>query len=144
MIVAGYARLGYSAFAVKLAPIAMAGLVIDYAIIALHYRRQLGRVHRSSDTGTLRRRRFPRWFMMKSVLIALGVLVGSGLGFPAHLVALTAGAISLLTRRIKPERVYKLVDWTMLLMFGACSSSSQGRRAPAFRTASFGWSVAHG
>jgi citrate transporter len=44
MIVAGYARLGYSAFAAKLTPIAMAGLVIDYVIIALLYRRQLGRV----------------------------------------------------------------------------------------------------
>ena len=89
MIVAGYARLGYSAFAAKLTPIAMAGLVIDYVIIALLYRRQLGRVHRSSDTGTLRRRRFPRWFMMKSVVMALGVLLGFGLGFPTHLVALS-------------------------------------------------------
>src|SRR6266852_2110274 len=133
MIVAGYGHLGYGAFAVKLAPIAMAGLVIDYAVIAIIYRRELGRVRRRPDTGTLRRRRFPRRFMMKSVVIALGVLLGFGLGFPTHLVALTAGAISLLTRRIKPERVYKLVDWTMLLMFAGLFIVVAGAESTGFQ-----------
>jgi Na+/H+ antiporter NhaD/arsenite permease-like protein len=33
------------------------------------------------------------------------------------LVAIAAGAVLLFTRRIKPERVYAEIDWTLLLMF---------------------------
>src|SRR5216683_179894 len=55
MIVAGYAHLTYGAFALRLAPIALAGLVADYAIIAFVYRSQLGPVRRRVSTGTLRR-----------------------------------------------------------------------------------------
>jgi Na+/H+ antiporter NhaD/arsenite permease-like protein len=118
MIVAGYAHLTYGAFALRLAPIALAGLVADYAIIAFVYRSQLGPVRRRVSTGTLRRLHTPRLLMVKSIAIALGVLAGFALGYPTYLVALAAAAIALFTRRIKPERVYNLIDWTMLLMFG--------------------------
>jgi Na+/H+ antiporter NhaD/arsenite permease-like protein len=55
--------------------------------------------------------------MLKTSAIALGVLIGFTFGFPTSLVALTAGAVSLFTRRVSPEQVYALIDWTLLLMF---------------------------
>ena len=36
---------------------------------------------------------------------------------PGH--AIVAGALLLLTRRIKPEKVYREIDWPMLVMFAA-------------------------
>ncbi|HKV56572.1 MAG TPA: SLC13 family permease, partial [Candidatus Binataceae bacterium] len=117
MIVAGYAHLTYSAFALRLVPIAAAGLAVDYAIIAWIYRSQLGPVRRRPNTGMLHRFRAPRRLMLRSVLIAAGVLTGFMLGYPTYLVALAAATFSLFTRRLKPERVYQLIDWTMLLMF---------------------------
>jgi len=54
MIVAGYAHLTYSAFAVPLAPVALIGLMADYAIIAYIYRDQLEPIRRTLSTRTLR------------------------------------------------------------------------------------------
>jgi Na+/H+ antiporter NhaD/arsenite permease-like protein len=49
--------------------------------------------------------------------VALGALAMFVAGYPTHLVAMSAGVILLFTRRIKPDRVYRLIDWTMLAMF---------------------------
>jgi Na+/H+ antiporter NhaD/arsenite permease-like protein len=117
MIVAGYAHLTYGTFALRLAPVALAGLIADYAILAYIYRTELGQIRRSPATGTLRKPHLRRLLMWRSIAIAVGVLIGFVLGYPTYLGALTAGAIALFTRRIKPERVYRLIDWTLLLMF---------------------------
>ncbi|MBF6559985.1 MAG: anion transporter [Candidatus Binataceae bacterium] len=115
MIVAGFAHLAYGAFAIRLAPAAAAGLVIDYAVIAWIYRKELAQVRRAD--AAIRPARGSPWYRAKSAAIALGVLAGFALGYRPDLVALSAGAISLFTRRVKPARVYRLIDWTMLLMF---------------------------
>ncbi|MBV8360428.1 MAG: anion transporter [Deltaproteobacteria bacterium] len=117
MIVAGYAHLTYGTFALRLAPVAVAGLIVDYAIIAYIYRDQLGPVRRMPATGTLRRLHTSRPLIWKSAAIALGALFGFVSGYPTDIVALAAGALGLFTRRVKPERVYRLIDWTLLLMF---------------------------
>ena len=44
MIVAGFAGIGYSAFAMRLAPVALVGLLVDYAVIAWLYRGRLSRI----------------------------------------------------------------------------------------------------
>jgi Na+/H+ antiporter NhaD/arsenite permease-like protein len=117
MIVAGYGHLSYGAFALRLAPVALVGLIFDYVIIAYAYRNQLGWTRRTMPQMALRRPHRPRLLMWKSVAIALGALLGFILGYPIYLVALAAGALGLFTKRIKPQRVYHLIDWTLLLMF---------------------------
>jgi Na+/H+ antiporter NhaD/arsenite permease-like protein len=135
MIVAGYAHLTYGKFVQRLAPIAVAGLVVDYAVIAFIYRGQLKAFRRRIDAVALPRLHAPRLLMLKSVGIALGVLIGFVLGYPTHLVALAAGALSLFTRRIKPERVYSLIDWTMLLMFAGLFIVVAGAETTGFQNA---------
>ncbi len=117
MIVAGFAHLRYGRFALHLAPVAIIGLAIDYAVIAALHRDKLARMRR--NTAILRRQHLAvlKPLALKSALIAGGTLVMFTLGYPTHLVALSAGAILLFTRRVRPERVFGLVDWTMLLMF---------------------------
>ncbi len=117
MIVAGYAHLKYGAFALRLAPVALLGLIVDYAIIAYIYRNQLRQVSRAPSSAVITRRHIRRMLMWKSAAIALGALFGFILGYPTDTVALAAGATGLFTRRIRPERVYHLIDWTLLLMF---------------------------
>jgi Na+/H+ antiporter NhaD/arsenite permease-like protein len=117
MIVAGYAHLTYGTFALRLTPIALAGLLADYAIIAYLYRDRLKLIRRPASGVMLRTRHLPRRLMWKSAAIALGTLVGFVAGYPNYMVALAAAALALLTRRIKPQRVYQLIDWTLLLMF---------------------------
>ena len=117
MIVASFAHLGYASFAIHLAPAAILGLVIDFVVIAAVYRRSLGKAHAPSDVATSRKIRVNRPLMIKASIVTFGVLAMFVAGYPTHLVAMSAGVILLFTRRIKPQRVYRLIDWTMLAMF---------------------------
>ncbi len=38
-------------------------------------------------------------------------------GWPVPKVAVIAGALLLLTRRVKPEKVYREIDWSLLVLF---------------------------
>jgi Na+/H+ antiporter NhaD/arsenite permease-like protein len=38
-------------------------------------------------------------------------------GWPVPKVAVVAGALLLITRRVKPQRVYREIDWSLLVMF---------------------------
>src|SRR5258708_19066641 len=116
MIVAGFAHLSYSSFAIHLAPAAIIRLVADFLVIATIYRTslraKLGRAHTAPRTI-----RIIRPLIIKSSIVAVGALAMFVAGYPTHLVAMSAGVILLFTRRIKPARVYRLIDWTMLAMF---------------------------
>ncbi|MEJ0069121.1 MAG: SLC13 family permease [Pseudomonadota bacterium] len=75
-----------------------------------------------SPSGRSRRsgRRPPRIhrpLAVKALAVTLLMVGGFFLFHPPAKLALIAGAVLLLTRRIKPERVYREIDWTLLLMF---------------------------
>ena len=55
--------------------------------------------------------------MGKSLLAAVGMLICFFLGWPVPKVALVAGALLLITRRVKPQKVYHEIDWQLLVMF---------------------------
>ncbi len=55
--------------------------------------------------------------VLKSVVVTLLMVVFFFLGQPAAKVAILAGALLLLTRRLKAEKVYREIDWSLLLMF---------------------------
>ncbi|HEY6395323.1 MAG TPA: SLC13 family permease, partial [Candidatus Binataceae bacterium] len=117
MIVAGFAHLGYASFAAHLAPVSIVGLVIDYFVILVVYR---SRLHRDDKRSAMRRVRPPRTnrpLLIKSSIVSAAAVLLFVLGYPTHLVAVGAGTALLFTRRIKPARIYKLIDWTMLAMF---------------------------
>lgn len=133
MIVAGFAQLSYSSFAVRLAPAALAGLVVDYAVIALIYRRQLGRMCFGARVSIPALPPTRRWPLIKSSAVALSALVLFALGFRTHLVAFGAGAVLLFTRRTKPERVYELVDWGLLVMFSGLFIVVAGAETTGFQ-----------
>jgi len=135
MIVAGFAHLGYRAFVLRMAPAAIAGLAIDYAVIAFIYRMELRAIGPRAAAIRLRPVRGSAWFRAKSAAIAIGALAAFVLGYRTDLTALAAGAISLFTRRVKPGRVYRLVDWTMLLMFGGLFIVVAGAEQTGFQNA---------
>jgi Na+/H+ antiporter NhaD/arsenite permease-like protein len=117
MIVAGFAGIGYGAFAMRLAPVALVGLVADYAVIAWIYRARLSRIERREDLNLPGPPPEQRWHLIKSSIVAAIVLVLFAMGYPTHLVALSGGAALLFTRRMDPQSIYQRIDWTMLVMF---------------------------
>jgi len=117
MIVAGFAGFGYAAFAIRLAPVALAGLLVDYAVIAWLYHGRLSHVRRRDDLQLPAPPPERRWHLIKSSIVAGAVLVLFAMGYPTHLVALGGGAALLFTRRTQPRAIYEQIDWTLLVMF---------------------------
>ncbi len=115
MMIGSFSHIHYGTFAAALAPIGAAGLVLTVLVIAIVYRdefRQEGQLNMEH-----RAVRVNRPLMWKSLLASVAMIVFFFLGWPVPKVAVTAGALLLLTRRVKPERVYREIDWSLLVMF---------------------------
>jgi Na+/H+ antiporter NhaD/arsenite permease-like protein len=117
MIVAGFAGIGYSAFAIRMAPVALVGLLVDFAVIAWLYRGSLSRLARRDDLHVPVPPPERRYHLVKTSIVAAAVLVLFAMGYPTHLVALGGGAALLFTRRMLPSTIYEQIDWTLLVMF---------------------------
>ena len=65
------------------------------------------------------RERFPVHYpLMVKTLLVVVIMLGAFLaGVPIALVAITGAAYTLLTRRVKPEKVYREIDWQLLVLF---------------------------
>jgi Na+/H+ antiporter NhaD/arsenite permease-like protein len=115
MMIGSFSGIPYRAFAAALAPVAAAGLVLTVLVIALTYRDEF----RNAPALLLVHRppRVNRVLMYKSLAISVAMIVFFFLGWPVPKVAVIAGALLLLTRRVKPERVYREIDWGLLVMF---------------------------
>jgi Na+/H+ antiporter NhaD/arsenite permease-like protein len=115
IIIGSLSRIPYGAFARVLSPVALIGLVITVALIALFFREEFwtrARLPREALTATSNQP-----LMIKSVVITLLMVVFFFLGQPGAKVAILAGAVLLLTRRVKAERIYREIDWSLLVMF---------------------------
>jgi Na+/H+ antiporter NhaD/arsenite permease-like protein len=55
--------------------------------------------------------------MAKTLLVMAAMVVLFFLGQPPATVAIVGGAFLLLTRRVKPEKIYIEIDWPLLVMF---------------------------
>jgi len=116
MLVAGFSGIPYRAFAAALSPVALAGLIVVILMIALVYRREF-LVHAPRVTIEPPPVRVHRALAWKSTVAAAAMIVLFFLGWPVAKVALVTGALLLVTRRVKPERVYGEIDWSLLVMF---------------------------
>jgi Na+/H+ antiporter NhaD/arsenite permease-like protein len=126
--IGSHSGIGYLRFALHLMPVAILGLAIAYLVICLVYRHQLrqpGRAEASCDGQEVQPAKQPRKphdsrshtrVRLKAVIVTIGAVVLFFAGLPLELVALGAAAIMLLDG-IKAEKIYRQVDWSLLLMF---------------------------
>jgi len=116
MLIGSFSGIGYRDFAAALAPVALAGLFIVVAIIALVYRREFLRTapRVKIEPPPVRVHRALAW---KSVVASAVMIVLFFAGWPVAKVALVTGALLLVTRRVKPERIYAEIDWSLLVLF---------------------------
>ena len=115
MMIGSFSRIGYGAFVAALAPVAAIGLVLTVAAIVTAYWKEFrveDRVEIEKPTV-----RIDRLLMWKSMAVAAAMLGFFVAGWSVPKVALGAGAVLLLTRRVKPQKVYHEIDWQLLVMF---------------------------
>jgi Na+/H+ antiporter NhaD/arsenite permease-like protein len=115
MLVGSFSGISYRLFLLRQAPVAVAGLVLVVAIVWLAYRRQLSTAVRSLPPAPLLSVHYP--LLTKTVLVVAVMLVAFLAGVPIALVALTGAGALLLTRRVKPDKVYREIDWKLLMLF---------------------------
>jgi Na+/H+ antiporter NhaD/arsenite permease-like protein len=115
MIIGSLSHIPYGAFAAALSPIAGIGLVLTVGLIALVYRSEFRTRQRLRGESQPSHADWP--IIIKSVAVSLAMIAAFFAGVPPAKAAIVAGAFLLLTRRIKSEKVYAEIDWTLLLMF---------------------------
>jgi Na+/H+ antiporter NhaD/arsenite permease-like protein len=115
MMIGIFSGIPYRHFAAKLAPVGAAGLILTFLMIAIIYRREF----RISETVTLERRRIRvnQVLMWKSLAASVLMLVFFFAGWPIAKVAVVTGALLLITRRVKPEKIYHEIDFSLLALF---------------------------
>ena len=129
MIIGIQSQISYLTFALHLMPVALIGLGITYGVILIVYRNALtkatgfagGNGNGDDRETTNHRDRIPRgrpyrWLLAKNGIVALITVILFFTGLPIALVA-TGAAAFLMLSRLKPARIFKEVDWTLLLMF---------------------------
>jgi Na+/H+ antiporter NhaD/arsenite permease-like protein len=115
MMIGTFSRIPYRAFAAAIAPISVIGLVITVALLAVTYRREFFTMPRLEVERP--RVRVHRALLWKSVTAAGAMISLFFTGLPVSKVAVVTGAVLLVTRRIKPERIYREIDWSLLVLF---------------------------
>jgi len=116
MLIGSFSGIHYRSFAAALAPVALAGLLVVVGLIALIYRREFltSAPRVEIEPPPVRVHRALAW---KSTLVSAAMIVFFFAGWPVAKVALVAGAVLLVTRRVKPERIYAEIDWSLLVLF---------------------------
>jgi Na+/H+ antiporter NhaD/arsenite permease-like protein len=115
IIIGSVSQIPYGAFAAALAPVAAIGLAIATLLIALIHRREFFTRERLEKAAMPTHYHGP--LMAKTLLVMAAMVVLFFLGQPPAKVAIVGGAFLLLTRRVKPEKIYIEIDWPLLVMF---------------------------
>ncbi len=130
--IGSHSGISYLRFAIRLMPIAAIGLGLNFLVIVLVYRSRLtrGPVRETTPSKTAgeatlrsependvpRESRAHTWLRRKSAVAAIVTVALFFTGLPLDLVALGAAAL-LLLGRVRPEKIYRQVDWSLLIMF---------------------------
>ena len=115
MMIASFSGIPYRQFLAALSPIAALSLLLTIATIWILYPSEFRNGKRFETKPP--RVRLMRGVMWESLLVALGIIVALFLGYPPPVVALAGGTLLLFTRRLKPERIYAEIDWSLLALF---------------------------
>jgi Na+/H+ antiporter NhaD/arsenite permease-like protein len=115
MLVGSFSALTYRGFLLREGPVALLGLLCVFIVVWFVYRDELPEALTASDVED---RASVHYSLMLKTVAAVGVMLLAFLvGVPIALVAIGGAAFSLFTRRVKPEKVYREVNWQLLVLF---------------------------
>lgn len=115
MIIGTLSHIPYGTFTAALAPVAALGLLVTIALAILLNPKEYWTRERLPDANLASH--YHGLLVAKSTLVTLVMVALFFIGQPVAKVAIVAGGILLLTRRIRPQKVYAEIDGQLLLMF---------------------------
>jgi Na+/H+ antiporter NhaD/arsenite permease-like protein len=115
MLVGSLSAISFRSFSAALGPVAVAGLIVTALVLWVMFRGDL--TETTADFEPPRPIRPHRPLLLKTMLVIAGVLTGFLAGYDTALVALAGAAALLLTRRVRPRKIYAAIDWDLLMLF---------------------------
>jgi Na+/H+ antiporter NhaD/arsenite permease-like protein len=114
MLIGVSSGIPFITFSQYLAPVAIIGLLLAWAVIVLVYRHTL---RGSLDPHFLLSARVYPPLLYKGLASVAVLIIALLAGVHIPLAALGAAALLLITRRLKPEKVFQEIDWSLLVFF---------------------------
>ena len=142
MLVGSFSGISHRAFLLREAPVALIGLALVFGVIWLAYRRRLPP---ALPAEALEERGAVHQALMIKTMAAVSVMLVAFLaGVPIALVAIGGAAYCLLTRRVNPDKVYREIDWGLLVLFTGLFVVIGGLEASGLAGEILGWAGAVG
>jgi Na+/H+ antiporter NhaD/arsenite permease-like protein len=115
MLIGSFSGMGYRYFLLRLGPVALIGLFIDWLLIAWIF----GPEHVTAENESVATEpiRINLHDLRKPAIVVALVLVGFLGGVPPAMMAAIGAAFMLVTRTRNPRMVYDEVDWGLLVFF---------------------------
>lgn len=114
MLIGTFSQIPYRTFAAALAPVAFLGLVLTVVLLYLVYHKEF--VSRFSAETVEREKIANPALMWRTVIAAAVMLVLFFAGWSTSKVAIVTGALLLITKTVEPDKVYREIDWSLLVM----------------------------
>jgi Na+/H+ antiporter NhaD/arsenite permease-like protein len=116
MLIGSLSGISYLDFMRHLGPVAVAGLIVNWAVIHRIYLR--GPIDNVEVSDALAAPEFQQTSLRRKPVVVLAIVLAGFLGgvSPAMVASLGAAAL-LITRTVEPRRVYDEVDWGLLVFF---------------------------
>ncbi len=117
-IIIGHASgWGWSAFALRMIPIGLVCLTINWLLLELFYRNSLASADIHGQQSATPDVTVQYSLAVKSVSVFVGLIVAFLLGAPMDFAAVTAAVALLVWANRPPQETLKAVDWSLLLFF---------------------------
>ena len=115
MLVGIYSGWSYGGFFLRLLPIGLLGLLLNFVLIYFVFKKNLagktwGQSHLAAPRVDVR-------LMRKGLLVLVGAMLGFIFSAQLALVSIAAGTAIILVARKPPTRAFAYIDWELLLFF---------------------------
>ncbi|AHF06984.1 citrate transporter [Desulfitobacterium metallireducens DSM 15288] len=116
ILIGSLSHLSFSWYLLLALPISLIGLFLTYIVLAKIYTKELSQTL-VLPSESVRVKPIPRFLLLKGIVTLLGVILSFLFGLDPALVASLGAAILLITRRLKPNKVYAGIDYNLLVIF---------------------------
>jgi Na+/H+ antiporter NhaD/arsenite permease-like protein len=118
MIIGVASGIPFGQFSLALAPIAILSFIFIWIVITQFYKKEFARENYFSIPPT-QSIRYYKPLLIKTLVVVLGMFIAFLAGVTVAIAAFIAACILLITRRVKPEKVFAEIDWGLLVFFAA-------------------------
>lgn len=116
MLIGSFSGIHYRDFLAHLGPVAVVGLFIDWGVLHWLHMRKTG-FAAGVDESEIPLPALDLSKLTKPVIVVSAVVIGFFGGVDPALMAALGAAVLLITRTLEPQKLYKEVDWGLLVFF---------------------------